>query len=283
MARQNLLDPKVRAAKKRKQAIVLGVLFVAVLAFQGPRTMKMLNPPAPESTASTESVSTTSTSTTATAGAVASAGTAQAVAATTDDAEVVNADLAPAPLEGQLADFTAFDAKDPFVQQKVAKPEHLNNTTSSSSSSKATGTTTAAKTSRGAVVVETPTKTSEPALNTGTGTPSTATPTAPTTQSPTAPAASPTGATISINGVKESVNVGSDFPTAAPLFRLVKLNAKSAEISIAGGSLASGDPTVKLELNKPLTLMNTADGTRYVVILVSTTATPAASTSTPTP
>ena len=37
----------------------------------------------------------------------------------------------------------------------------------------------------------------------------------------------------------------------------------------AGGSLENGAPTVTLTRNKALTLMNTADGTRYVLRLVS--------------
>ena len=85
------------------------------------------------------------------------------------------------------------------------------------------------------------------------------------TPTPTAPA--PQSATLSVNGVEETVNVNSDFPAASPLFHLVALTATTARISIAGGSLASGAPTVTLQLGKPLTLMNTADGTRYTLIL----------------
>jgi hypothetical protein len=62
-----------------------------------------------------------------------------------------------------------------------------------------------------------------------------------------------------------AVTVKTDFPTDAPLFTLVALTSKSAKISIAGGSLANGS-TVTLPLGKPVTLMNTADGTRYVLV-----------------
>ncbi len=86
---------------------------------------------------------------------------------------------------------------------------------------------------------------------------------------PTATGPAPTAASISVNGVVETVTVGADFPAAAPLFRLVKLSTKSAQISIAGGSLASGAPTVTLTLRKPLTLMNTADGTKYELRLLA--------------
>ena len=79
---------------------------------------------------------------------------------------------------------------------------------------------------------------------------------------------------ISVNGTLMSVTVGTDFPAAGtdpnisqPLFRLVSVTAHTAKISIAGGSYANGASTVTLRENKPVTLMNTADGTRYRLTL----------------
>src|SRR5262249_39572798 len=100
-------------------------------------------------------------------------------------------------------------------------------------------------------------------------------PTAGPTTAPTVPAAKPAAvpyvsATISVDGVEEGVNVKSDFPAASPLFHLVSAKMKTAVITIAGGSLANGAPTLTLRLGKPVTLMNTADGTRYKVVLVAT-------------
>ncbi len=76
----------------------------------------------------------------------------------------------------------------------------------------------------------------------------------------------------------------------------MSLTAKAAKISIAGGSLANGS-TVTLSLGKPVTLMNTADGTRYVLVYVGpgdktapsaaattgATTTPTTTTAAPTP
>ena len=53
------------------------------------------------------------------------------------------------------------------------------------------------------------------------------------------------------------------------IFKLVSLTKNGAKIAIAGGSLDNGAPTVTLTKGKPVTLMNTADGTRYVLRLVS--------------
>lgn len=71
-----------------------------------------------------------------------------------------------------------------------------------------------------------------------------------------------------------SVTTGTDFPQASaadpsaqPLFHLVSLTAHTAKITIVGGSYSNGASAVTLRENKPLTLMNTADGTKYRLIL----------------
>jgi hypothetical protein len=98
---------------------------------------------------------------------------------------------------------------------------------------------------------------------------------------------------ISVNGTLYSVAAGNDFPDASstdpsivPLFHLISVTAHTAKISIVGGSYANGAPAVTLQENKPVTLMNTADGTRYKLILkpvgtaVAAPAAPSAPTST---
>jgi hypothetical protein len=65
------------------------------------------------------------------------------------------------------------------------------------------------------------------------------------------------------------VAVGQAFPQSDPLFRLVSLTRRTAKIAIAGGSYEDGRPTVTLKKGKPVTLMNTADGARYQLLLIS--------------
>ena len=66
-----------------------------------------------------------------------------------------------------------------------------------------------------------------------------------------------------------------------PLFHLISTTAHSAKISIVGGSYANGAAAVTLRENRPLTLMNTADGTRYRLVLKPQgTAVPASTTPT---
>jgi hypothetical protein len=79
---------------------------------------------------------------------------------------------------------------------------------------------------------------------------------------------------ISVNGTLYTVTVGDDFPatsttdpTAVSLFHLISLTLHSAKISIVGGAYANGAKAITLKENKALTLMNTADGTRYKLIL----------------
>jgi hypothetical protein len=71
-----------------------------------------------------------------------------------------------------------------------------------------------------------------------------------------------------VNGSGETVSVGAQFPASNPTFVLVSLKRSSAKITIAGGTLQGGG-SVTLKKGRPLTLMNTADGTRYVLRLVS--------------
>ena len=77
-----------------------------------------------------------------------------------------------------------------------------------------------------------------------------------------------------MNGTLYTVATKTDFPQASstdpsvvPLFHLVSVTAHTATISIAGGSYATGAATVTLRENKPVTLMNTADGSRYTLVL----------------
>jgi hypothetical protein len=88
-----------------------------------------------------------------------------------------------------------------------------------------------------------------------------------------------------VNGVSEPVSSGSNFPASNPMFQLVSLRETTAKISVVGGSYASGTPTLTLTVNKPVTLVNTADGTRFTLTLMpqGTVAAPASAASSSTP
>jgi hypothetical protein len=266
----------LKAAKEAKQKkIVIGgaVLLVLILALSVPRTLKMMNHKAPTSAAGAQPA--TQTTPTETSTTPVPATPVPTPTSGTPVSQVLSAPLEATAQNGQLARLApTFKSKDPFVQQL--------NVDGSAGSSQSAGTPTTAKATKKSA---TPTHASSPAAPTktpvqhptthATRAASTPTPnptppsTAPTT--PTPPAVVPyLSATLSIDGVPEGVNVKSDFPSASPVFHLVSATKKTAVITIAGGSLANGAPTLTLRLGKPVTLMNTADGTRYKLVLVST-------------
>jgi hypothetical protein len=263
-----------RAQKARRQKIIAAVLggaLLIVLVIQGPRTLKMLHgsgsaQPAP-ATSSSASASSTATPSTATPTAAPQLPvTATASAATVTSLE--DSDQPPARKRTQLLSFDTFDSKDPFVQQ-VSQDE-----TPATTSTSGSGSSSAAPAAGGATstVVHTPTGgnggAATAASSYATGTSSSASASTPTRS--TAQAGSKlSAAVVDVNGKQESVAVAQSFPKANPTFRLVSLTGGVAKIGIAGGSYSSGAQTVALRLGHTLTLVNTSDGLRYELRLVS--------------
>jgi len=243
------IDPKAKAKKQKIIAGIGGVLLLGLLAFQVPRTMKMLHP-----ANANESVSSAPSTTATTTGPIAapslSGGNATAASASVGGDGISDPDAVPLPESGQLLAFGRFRTKDPFVQQlrlDCASGDCASSSTSSSPAAGGTSKPPASKPATGA---------SAPSFTGGTATPSAATPAS-------------TSAVISVNGAAQTVQVGGTFPTPEPAFTLVSLTKQGAKIGIAGGSLQNGKATVTLKKGRALTLMNTADGTRYVLRLVS--------------
>lgn len=252
MARKSKQDvAKAKAAKQKKIAIGGGVLLLALLAYQAPKMMKMLNqkPKPPIVSAVPATPGSTSVAPTAPSSLAAPTlgGTPTAAAPTTgSDASPSNlvSAVPVSPDPGQLEAFNRLATKDPFAVQVSSSGAGA----SSGSGKKGGGGGSATK---------------PPAVTTP-----------PPTTTPTPPAPAPSSATISLNGEQLSVGVGTDFPQSGAtfnrvgaIFHLVSLTAKTAKISIVGGSYADGANAITLTMGKPLTLQNTADGTRYVLIL----------------
>lgn len=235
---------KDKAAKQKK--IVIGlVVFLALAMAYAFHTMSGLSGGAPSSSkpqpndASTvvppSAAAPVAAPTTSLAPSLAGAPLSSSPSATsssTDTSQLISV-VIPKADPGQLGSFTRFASKDPFANGTAAAP--------ASGGSKGSG-------SSG-----------------GSG----ATPKTP----PAPPAPPPTSAVIAINGTSESVASGANFPAANPvattngLFQLVSLTAHSATVAVVGGSYASGSSTLTLKENKPVTLVNTADGTRYTLVL----------------
>jgi hypothetical protein len=263
MANRRVDSLKAKQKKQKMIAAGLGVIFLGVAAFQGPKLWKQLHPATTQARPSwNEQTSTTAGTPTLAAPTL---GGSQAPASTPSTDPSLASSTPPPVADGQLSSFSLFASKDPFAQQ-LSDSAASSSSSSSSSGGSAGGSSSSGGSSSGG----------EGVSSSGSG--------------GSASAPTPGTAVISVNGTLYSVAAGNDFPDASstdpsvqPLFHLVSVTAHSAKISIVGGSYASGSATVTLEENKPVTLMNTADGTRYKLILKpvgTAVAAPAAPTST---
>jgi hypothetical protein len=268
-ARKGRPDAAQQKAKRQKILVGAGTLILLVLmVVEVPKILNHGKTPSAATSTDTGSTSTTPESTPTTTDPTAQPVSATPVAST----NLPNAGGASAA-DGQLVSFSLFQSKDPFRQQLTASgvapgsPAPPTSTTPTSPQP-----TPPPPPPSGSPPTPTPTTPAPTTPTPTTPAPTTPTPTTPTptTPTPTPPTPSaPASASISVNGVAETVAVGASFPVAQPLFRLVSLKAGVARIGVAGGTLQGSSQTVELVKGKPLTLMNTADGMRYVLRLVS--------------
>src|SRR5262249_17613537 len=98
------IDPKAKAKRQKIYAAIGGVILLGLLAFQAPRTMKMLHP-AEESSSSSTPAATTASPTSPIAAPSLAGGNATAAAAAPGGDGLVDADAPPAPQSGQLLAF----------------------------------------------------------------------------------------------------------------------------------------------------------------------------------
>jgi hypothetical protein len=255
---------KRQAQKVRKQKItaaVFGAIFLVLVVIQGPKTLKMLHGNS-SSAAPAASPSSSQPSTTTGTDAAVVAATSPAAVTPTASASLGDSDPVPERTKTQLVSFDTFDSKDPFVQQ--ISPEDVAATSGTTSTPPATpAAAPAAATAAPAQVVNVP------AGDTGGSTTQSSATVTRTTASVHATGRTLTSAVVAVNGQRQSVRVADSFPKANPTFKLVALSGGLARLGIAGGSYASGAQTVALKLGHTLTLVNTADGMRYELKLVS--------------
>ena len=110
------IDPKAKAKRQKIYAAIGGVILLGLLAFQVPRTMKMLHP-ADESSSSSAPAAPTAPATSPIAAPSLGGGNATAAAAAPGGDGLVDADAPPPAQSGQLLAFGLFRTKDPFRQQ----------------------------------------------------------------------------------------------------------------------------------------------------------------------
>jgi hypothetical protein len=257
-----------KRVRRQKQIIVVGsVVLLALLGYQLP---KLLGGKENETFAPAPLTTSSSTPSLAAASPVA------AGALPDTDRIAVQRDTS------QLVSFGLFKSKDPFVQQlsdgsgaAVPTPASVPSTPVNQQQAKAKTAAAVGATTGPSTEPPLPSVITEPAPGSGSTAPvipPTSLPGAPsstTTTPASAPPAAPAGALISTNDVCEQVALNGTFPANEDIFRLVEIakNGKSAKIGIVGGSYDSGQATAVLKLGEKLTLVNTADGSRYVIAL----------------
>jgi hypothetical protein len=225
-------DPKAKARKQKIVLAVLGVLFLGVMVYQAPTILGLFGGGSSE--VASEPAPPPPAPAAPAAGAAAPA--TPVAAPGSGSAALVDSDPRAQAAQGQLVTFDRFESKDPFAQQAEQRPTPA----------------APAKPARPQADLPSGFEQGEP-------------------ETPAPPAAAPVRtATISVNGVSSDVTVGGTFPEGDPIFKLVSLKNASAKVGIVDGTYATGAQAITLRKGgKPVTLMNTADGTTYVLRLVS--------------
>jgi hypothetical protein len=239
MSRKSRMEDLREAKDRRMKKIAIGgsVLLVLVLAFEVP---KMLHRGSASSTP--PPAATTDTTATPTTPTTPSPGVTPVASLPSASTQLTNSDLPPKRSKAELFSFSHFAGKDPFVQQ-------VQNTTLGSASGASAGSSGGSSTAAPAnITAAKVTKASASSVRT----------------------LATTGAVkIQVNGRIETVRIGGSFPSSNPLFKLVSASAGSVKIGIANGAYASGAHAVSLTPGRTLTLVDTADGTRYKIRLLS--------------
>jgi hypothetical protein len=224
------VNAKAKAKRQKIILAVLGVVFLGVLAWQVPSVLKIMNKKPPVAATTPPAAVVPGTPVPPVSGTPVSA-------TPTPGAGLIDSDPAAQAAGGQLVTFDRFSSKDPFQQQaRIA-----------AATSSAPADPPADPKPKVGVTASSDTK-----------------------PPPPPPAPAPTSAQISVNGSSETVSKGGTFPQADPVFVLVSVSRTTAQVAISGGSLDSGGATLTLKKGKKLTLENTVDSARYVLLLVST-------------
>jgi hypothetical protein len=240
MSRKKSRMEDLRAAKDaRMKKIAIGgaVLLVLVLAYEVPKMMHKSS-----ASSAPPPAATTTTPDTGTATPVTPTPTAAPASLPAESTQLATSDLPPTRSKSQLLSFSHFSGKDPFVQQvqdsTLGSSGVTNQPAGGNGNSSAPANITSAKVAKGSA-------------------------------SSVRTLAATGDVKIEVNGQIETVRVGGSFPSSNPLFKLVSIATGAVRIGIANGSYASGAHAVALTPGRTLTLVDTADGIRYKIRLIT--------------
>jgi len=255
MSRKSRMQDLRKAKDRRAKIAAVGgvVVLAGVLALEIPKVMKHSGSSSPAPAATTTTASPGYSSATSAPATTAPGTAAAALAPTTGSTKLPNSDVAPKRSKSELYSFSHFAGKNPFVQQVVDATAVATDgasaaatpTAAPSTSSSSTGAAASAGGSAGSSSGSVATTSSVRTLAQG------------------------GSATISVNGRPQVIRIGGSFPSSNPLFRLISISNGIAKIGLANGSYASGAQAVSVAAGRSVTLVDTADGVRYKIQLVS--------------
>jgi hypothetical protein len=244
MAAKKQTPQQKRDKRAKIMLAVLGVVLLILMAVEVPSLMSK------KSAASSAVVAGAMTTTTAGAP---TGGSTPAPAAAAGGNSLASASVVATSQPGQLTRFSRFAAKDPF--------HPLVSATSGTGTGGGT-TTTPSSPKAGTPPVTLPSKpVGTPKTVTFTPKPQTTTP-----AQPTGPMV--LGAVLQLNGVRRVVPVGTEFPQANPVFKLVAVGRKAMWISLVGGSFGGGDQALKVDLGHPVKLVDTTANLDFLLSLL---------------
>ncbi len=236
-----IADPVKEKERKQKLFVAIGGAFLLLLlVVLGPGTWKSLHAKAPQPTVSAAPAAMASVPGVA-------GSTAPGAAGATAAPSTLVAETAPLPERGQLPGFDRFRGKDPFASRlpQPAKRPRRHGRPKSKRLHKQVKRPAAHRGKRHVPHRKRRARVRKPVVRI------------------------PTSAAITVNGVSELVRRAGVFPKTEPLFRVVSFAPRKVKIAIVGGGYEGEEQTLTLHLNKPITLENTADGTRYVLVLTA--------------
>ena len=260
------VDPlKAKKAKQKKLAIGLCVLLAGVVAFQGPKMLKMMKGPQAAAVAEPAAPVATPTPTAAVPGAPSPRRRLAAPAVPAQEAVLADSDVAPDAESGQLVSIESFSTKDPFAQQ-LTETEPSDNAAPAAADAPAGATPTVRHPdASGAASGHLRPARLEPA---GSG-PERAPGEHHSVGRPARHGGGDHDLDQRIDRERRRARARSRPTTPSSSSSRSQRTASPSQISVAGGSYSDGKQTIKLQIGKKLTLQNTSDGSRYELELLT--------------
>jgi hypothetical protein len=231
-----------KEARQKKILFILLPVFLLLIAWQGPKTVKALTGGSAAPAAPTTTTSTTNQPPIDPSSAPAPSTSAPSAPAASAGPALADSDPLPARGTDQLQSFSLFEPHDPFLPRSGAPLPTQTGAASSGTTSSGTQSTVAPAGSTAGT-------------QTGSGT------TGSSQQSSDT-------ATVQVNGSQAKVALDEAFPKSNPLFKITKIGANYIRVGLVSGSYLNGARTQKIAVGHSLTLVKQPEGTPFRISLL---------------